>query len=128
MKTTRICTSQGRVIEALDEAKKACKVRFVGFTAQEPAIHLKMLAHNYRSIRCKCRSNCFDGTIAVSSSRCCRSSSAVASRLLGMKSLGGDGQPILHGVVARRKHCVRNEPACGYHDQRIDSLAVLRQN
>src|SRR3954470_5208131 len=40
--------AKGGVIEALDEAKKAGKVRYVGFTGHKhPAIHLKMLSHNY---------------------------------------------------------------------------------
>ena len=38
----------GGAIEALDEAKKQGKVRFVGFTGhKDPDIHLKMLSHNY---------------------------------------------------------------------------------
>src|SRR5207253_3548437 len=40
--------AKGGVIEALDEAKKDGKVRYVGFTGhKDPAIHLKMLAHKY---------------------------------------------------------------------------------
>ena len=40
--------SRGGVVEALDEAKKHGKVRYVGFTGHKhPAIHLRMLAHKY---------------------------------------------------------------------------------
>ncbi|MDQ3684391.1 MAG: aldo/keto reductase, partial [Acidobacteriota bacterium] len=40
--------AEGGVIEALDEAKRAGKVRFVGFTGHKhPAIHLKMLSYDY---------------------------------------------------------------------------------
>src|SRR5271166_1360192 len=40
--------AKGGVIEALDEAKKAGKVRYVGFTGHKnPAIHLKMLSYDY---------------------------------------------------------------------------------
>ena len=36
------------MVEALDEAKKEGKVRFVGFTGHKhPDIHLKMLSHGY---------------------------------------------------------------------------------
>ena len=43
-------------IEALVQAKKQGKVRFVGFTGhKDPAIHLKMLAHDFHSIRYRCR-------------------------------------------------------------------------
>src|SRR5262249_50058871 len=40
--------ARGGVVEALDEAKKAGKVRYVGFTGHKhSAIHLKMLLYNY---------------------------------------------------------------------------------
>src|SRR4029079_6201234 len=39
---------KGGAIEALDEAKRQGKVRFVGFTGHKhPALHLKMLSHGY---------------------------------------------------------------------------------
>ena len=39
--------ARGGVIEALDEAKRQGKVRFVGFTGHKhPDIHLEMLAHD----------------------------------------------------------------------------------
>src|ERR1700722_14157220 len=40
--------ARGGAVEALDEAKKQGKVRYVGFTGHKhPAIHLRMLAHKY---------------------------------------------------------------------------------
>ena len=40
--------AKGGVIEALDQARKEGKVRFVGFSGfKDPRIHLKMLAHDY---------------------------------------------------------------------------------
>ena len=40
--------AKGGAIEACDEAKKAGKVRFVGFTGhKDPRIHLEMLRHDY---------------------------------------------------------------------------------
>jgi hypothetical protein len=51
------------VIEALDEAKKQNHVPFVGFTGHKnPAIHLRMLAHNYPFDTVQMPLNCFDGT------------------------------------------------------------------
>ena len=45
--------AKGGAVEALDEAKKQGKVRFVGFTGHKsPAIHLKMLAHDYSIRHC----------------------------------------------------------------------------
>src|SRR5437899_29720 len=55
--------AKGGVIEALDQAKKEGKVRFVGFTGHKsPAIHLKMLAHDYPFDTVQMPLNCFDGT------------------------------------------------------------------
>ena len=50
----------GGSLEAALEAKKAGKIRYIGFTGHKsPEIHLKMLetafAHNFTSIRCRCR-------------------------------------------------------------------------
>ena len=42
--------------EALEQAKKEGKVRFVGFTGhKDPGLHLKMLATAFRSTPCRCR-------------------------------------------------------------------------
>src|SRR5579859_2885764 len=51
------------VVEALDEAKRAGKVRYVGFTVhKDPAIHLKMLAHKYPFDSVQMPLNAFDAT------------------------------------------------------------------
>lgn len=53
----------GGAIEALDEAKKQGKVRFVGFTGhKDPSIHLRMLSHNYPFDTVQLPLNCFDAT------------------------------------------------------------------
>jgi predicted aldo/keto reductase-like oxidoreductase len=53
-------------LRALDEAKKQGKIRFVGFTGHKsPAIHLKMLAHDYRLDTVQMPLNCFDATIGL---------------------------------------------------------------
>ncbi|MEI9898187.1 MAG: aldo/keto reductase [Chthoniobacter sp.] len=45
----------GGAAEALLEAKQQGKVRFIGFTGhKDPAIHLKMLEHDFLSTRCRC--------------------------------------------------------------------------
>ena len=50
-------------IEALEQAKKQGKVRFVGFTGhKDPAIHLKMLSHNFPFDTVQMPLNCFDAT------------------------------------------------------------------
>ncbi len=53
----------GGAIEALTEAKKQGKVRFVGFTGhKDPEIHLKMLSHNYPFDTVQMPLNCFDAS------------------------------------------------------------------
>jgi aryl-alcohol dehydrogenase-like predicted oxidoreductase len=55
--------AKGGVVEALDEAKKAGKVRYVGFTGHKhPRIHLKMLSHDYPFDAVQMPLNAFDAT------------------------------------------------------------------
>src|SRR3954466_6919677 len=54
---------RGGVVEALDEAKRQGKVRFVGFTGHKnPRIHLEMLMHDYPFDTCQLPLNCFDSS------------------------------------------------------------------
>ena len=122
--------AKGGVVEALDEAKKQGKVRFVGFTGHKsPAIHLKMLAHDYPFDTVQMPLNCFDATYRSFEQQVLPELERRGIAALGMKSLGGDGQPILYGVV-RAEEALRYAMSlpvattiCG-----IDSLDVLRQN
>ena len=122
--------AKGGVIEALDEAKKQGKVRFVGFTGHKnPAIHLRMLAHNYPFDTVQMPLNCFDGTYRSFEQQVLPEVNRRGIAALGMKSLGGGGQPILHGVVSA-------EEALSYAMSLpvattisgMDSLEVLHQN
>jgi aryl-alcohol dehydrogenase-like predicted oxidoreductase len=122
--------AKGGVVEALDEAKKQGKVRFVGFTGHKsPAIHLKMLAHDYPFDAVQMPLNCFDATYRSFEQQVLPELQRRGIAALGMKSLGGDGQPILYGVV-RAEEALRYAMSlpvattiCG-----IDSLDVLHQN
>src|ERR1700723_1235542 len=90
--------AKGGVIEALDEAKKAGKVRFVGFTGHKhPAIHLKMLAHDFPFDSVQMPLNCFDATYRSFEKEVLPAALKRGMAALGMKSLGGGGQPILQG-------------------------------
>jgi aryl-alcohol dehydrogenase-like predicted oxidoreductase len=120
----------GGVVEALDEAKKQGKVRFVGFTGHKnPAIHLKMLAHDYPFDTVQMPLNCFDATFRSFEQLVLPELQRRGIAVLGMKSLGGDGQPIQHGVVSANEalRYAMSLPVastiCG-----IDSMDVLRQN
>src|SRR5579871_4922124 len=122
--------AKGGVVEALDEAKQQGKVRFVGFTGHKsPAIHLKMLTHDYPFDTVQMPLNCFDATFRSFEQQVLPELQRRGIAALGMKSLGGDGQPILYGVV-RAEEALRYAMSlpvastiCG-----IDSLDVLRQN
>jgi uncharacterized protein len=122
--------AKGGAIEALDEAKKQGKVRFVGFTGHKsPAIHLKMLAHDYPFDAVQLPLNCFDATFRSFEQQVLPELQQRGIAPLGMKSLGGDGQPIQYGVVGAQEalRYAMSLPVattiCG-----IDSLDLLRQN
>ncbi|HEX3998671.1 MAG TPA: aldo/keto reductase [Pirellulales bacterium] len=120
----------GGVVEALEQAKKDGKVRYVGFTGhKKPATHLKMLAHDYPFDSVQMPLNCFDGTFRSFEEHVLPAVNKRGMAGLGMKSLGGDGQPIMHGVVTV-------EEALRYAMSLpvtttiigIDSIEVLHQN
>ena len=122
--------AKGGVIEALDQAKQQGKVRFVGFTGHKnPAIHLKMLAHDYPFDTVQMPLNCFDGTYRSFEQQVLPELERRGIAVLGMKSLGGDGRPILHGVVTAEEalRYAMSLPVATTISG-IDSLAVLRQN
>jgi aryl-alcohol dehydrogenase-like predicted oxidoreductase len=122
--------AKGGVVEALDQAKKEGKVRFVGFTGHKnPAIHLKMLAYDYPFDTVQMPLNCFDGTYRSFEQQVLPELERRGIAVLGMKSLGGDGQPILHGVVTAEEalRYAMSLPVATTISG-IDSLAVLRQN
>src|SRR5436189_2266688 len=122
--------AKGGVIEALDEAKKEGKVRFVGFTGHKsPAIHLKMLAHDYPFDTVQMPLNCLDGTYLSFEQQVLPELERRGIAVLGMKSLGGDGQPILHAAVTADEalRYAMSLPVATTISG-IDSLAVLHQN
>jgi aryl-alcohol dehydrogenase-like predicted oxidoreductase len=122
--------AKGGVIEALDEAKKAGKVRYVGFTGHKhPDIHLAMLAPDYPFDSVQMPLNCFDATFRSFEQRVLPEVVNRGLAALGMKSMGGGGQPILHGAVTPEealRYAMSLPVAVTISG--IDSLAVLRQN
>ncbi len=122
--------ARGGVVEALDQAKKQGKVRYVGFTGHKnPAIHLAMLAHNYPFDTVQMPLNCFDGTYRSFEQQVLPEVQRRGMAALGMKSLGGDGQPLLHGIVSvdeALRYAMSLPVATTVSG--VDSLSVLRQN
>jgi uncharacterized protein len=122
----------GGVVEALDQAKRQGKVRFVGFTGhKDPRIHLEMLAHDYPFDTCQLPLNCFDSSFEE---RCFER--RVLPELLrrgispiGMKSLGGDGRQVKQKVItaAEGLRYAMSLPVMTTVSG-IDSMKVLRQN
>jgi len=122
--------ARGGVVEALDQAKREGKVRFVGFTGHKsPAIHLRMLAHGYPFDTVQLPLNCFDATYRSFEQQVLPELRRRGIAALGMKSLGGDGQPILHGVVTAEEalRYAMSLPVATTISG-MDSLDVLRQN
>ncbi|HEX3557769.1 MAG TPA: aldo/keto reductase [Pyrinomonadaceae bacterium] len=120
----------GGAVEALEEAKREGKVRFVGFTGhKDPEIHLKMLAHDFPFDTCQMPLNVFDATFRSFERRVLPALLVRGIAALGMKSMCGEGGPV-------RKRAVKAEEALRYAMSLpvaatisgIDSLKVLRQN
>jgi len=91
----------GGAIEALDEAKKQGKVRFVGFTGhKDPSIHLRMLSHNYPFDTVQMPLNCFDATFRSFETQVLPELNRRGIAPLGMKSLGGSGEMVRKGGIS----------------------------
>jgi uncharacterized protein len=122
--------AKGGAVEALEQAKREGKVRFVGFTGhKDPSIHLKMLAHDFPFDTCQMPLNAFDSTFRSFEQLVLPELLRRGIAPLGMKSMCGEGVPI-------KKRVVKPEEALRYAMSLpvaatisgIDSLRVLRQN
>ncbi len=117
--------------EALTEAKKQGKVRFVGFTGhKDPGIHLKMLATNFPFDTAQMPLNAFDGTFrsferaraaGVAAARHCAAGHEAAQR-----PRRGHSERRAH---PGRRAALRHEPSgCDDHHRAWRSRKCLRQN
>ena len=120
----------GGVVEALEKAKAAGKVRYVGFTGhKDPELLVKMLSYGFAFDSCQLPLNGFDASFRSFERLVLPELVARGIAPIGMKSLGGDG-----GAV--KKRAVTVEAALRYAMSLpvattvsgIDSLRVLRQN
>ncbi len=92
--------ARGGVIEALDQAKRDGKVRFVGFTGHKhPAIHLAMLSHDYVFDTCQLPLNCFDASFRSFEKQVLPVLIRRGIAPLGMKSMSSDGRQVKKRVV-----------------------------
>lgn len=120
----------GGVIEAFDEARRAGLVRFVGFTGhKDPAIHLRMLAHDYPFDTVQMPLNCFDATFRSFEQQVLPELLRRGIAPLGMKSMGGEGDAVRRRVVtpAEALRYAMSLPVA-LTISGIDSLKVLHQN
>lgn len=120
----------GGAVEALAEAKRQGKVRFVGFTGhKDPAIHLKMLQHDFPFDTCQLPLNVFDGTFRSFEQQVLPELNRRGIATLGMKSLSGNGDAIKQRIVTVEEalRYALSLPVASIVSG-IDSLRVLRQN
>ena len=122
--------ARGGVIEALEQAKRQGKVRFVGFTGHKrPEIHLAMLAHHFPFDTCQLPLNCFDASFRSFEHDVLPKLLARGIAPIGMKSLGGDGRQVKQNVITAQEglRYAMSLPVATVVSG-IDSMRVLRQN
>ena len=118
------------VVEALEQAKKEGKVRYIGFTGhKDPAIHLKMLSYDYPFDTCQMPLNVFDGTFRSFEQQVLPEVNRRGMGALGMKSMTGEGAPVKKRVISPRDalHYAMSLPVA-VTISGVDSLKVLHQN
>src|SRR5450631_1522921 len=87
--------------EALEQAKKEGKVKFVGFTGhKDPEIHLKMLATGFPFDSVQMPLNAFDATFRSFEQKVLPELNRRGIAALGMKPLNGHGDAIKHGDIS----------------------------
>jgi aryl-alcohol dehydrogenase-like predicted oxidoreductase len=120
----------GGAVEALVEAKKQGKVRFLGFTGhKDPKIHLKMLARDFPFDACQLPLNVFDGTYRSFEHEVLPKLTQQGIAPLAMKTLSGNGDPIKQRVITVEEalRYVLSLPVATVVSG-IDSRDVLKQN
>ena len=124
--------AQGGVIEAITKAKQQGKVKYVGFTGhKDPFIHLKMLRHEYPFDTVQMPLNVLDGAYEGHSfeREVVPEVRKRGMHVIGMKSMGGGGEPIKHQVYSPQEalRYAMSLPVLTTVSG-IDSLDILRQN
>jgi uncharacterized protein len=116
--------------EALAEAKKDGKVRFIGFTGhKDPSIHLRMLSHGFPFDTVQMPLSCFDANFRSFEQHVLPEAQKRGVAVLGMKSLGGSGELVKYGGVtpAEGLRYAMSLPVATTISG-MESLEVLKQN
>lgn len=122
--------ARGGVIEALEQAKKEGKVRFVGFTGHKsPEIHMKMLTHDFPFDSCQLPLNCFDASFRSFEHQILPLLNERGIAPIGMKSLGGSGTQVKKKVITAEEglRYAMSLPVATTVSG-IESMKILRQN
>ena len=117
-------------IEALVQAKKDGKVRFVGFTGhKKPETHLKMLSHDFPFDTVQMPLNCLDASFRSFETHVLPELNRRGIAPLGMKSLGGSGEIVSKGAatVDEALRYAMSLPVATTISG-MNSLDILRQN
>jgi uncharacterized protein len=116
--------------EALAQAKQQGKVRLIGFTGHKnPAIHLKMLSHDFPFDTVQMPLNAFDATFRSFEEHVLPEAHRRGIAIFGMKSLGGSGEMVRRGAitVADALRYAMSLPVTTTISG-INSMDVLKQN
>jgi aryl-alcohol dehydrogenase-like predicted oxidoreductase len=116
--------------EALLAAKQQGKVRFIGFTGHKnPAIHLKMLSHDFPFDTVQMPLNALDGTFKSFEHQVLPEANKRGIAVLGMKSLGGSGEIVSRGALTAEEglRYAMSLPVATTISG-MDSIGVLEQN
>jgi aryl-alcohol dehydrogenase-like predicted oxidoreductase len=122
--------ARGGAIEALEQAKREGKVRFVGFTGHKrPDIHLGMLAKDFPFDTCQLPLNCFDASFRSFEREVLPELLRRGIAPIGMKSLGGDGRQVKQKTITAEEglRYAMSLPVATTVSG-MDSMKVLRQN
>ena len=120
----------GGAVEALEQAKRQGKTRFVGFTGhKDPAIHLDMLARGFAFDTVQLPLNCFDASFRSFQARVLPELVRRGIGVVGMKSLG-DGTGVKKRAVAATEalRYAMSLEGVATTVSGIDSMRVLKQN
>src|SRR5690349_12363871 len=92
--------AKGGVLEALDQAKRQGKTRFVGFTGhKDPAIHLDMIRRGFPFDTVQMPLNCLDATFRSFEKRVLPEVNKRGITELGMKQMGGTANAVRSCLV-----------------------------
>jgi aryl-alcohol dehydrogenase-like predicted oxidoreductase len=93
-----LAMAKGGVVEALDQAKRAGKVRFVGFTGhKDPHFHLKLIQMGYPFDTVQMPLNCYDATWRSFEQIVLPEATKRGIAALGMKPMTGRAGPVEKG-------------------------------